>query len=72
MKQSLFFAFSLVGQIGFATAIPLVLFGLGGRYLDNKFHTGPYLFLVGIIIATIMIYFILRKIVRDATENLKD
>ncbi len=69
MKKSLIFSFSLIGQIGFSTAIPLVAFGLAGRYLDRQFNTAPYLFLAGIAIATVLIYFILRQIIKIATDN---
>jgi hypothetical protein len=44
MKKNLLFSFGLIGQIGFATAIPLVIFGLLGRYLDHRLNTAPYLF----------------------------
>lgn len=63
------FSFSLIGQIGFATALPLVIFGLLGRYLDNKYGTAPYLFLTGIFLATVQIYFYIRKIVEKANKN---
>jgi len=69
MKKSLFFAFGMIGQIGFATAVPLVALGLTGRYLDRHFHTGPYLFLLGLAVATAAIYFILKKIVKEAINT---
>lgn len=69
LKKSIVFSFSLIGQIGFATAIPLVVFGLLGRYLDGKFGTTPYLFLVGIAVATIQIYFYIRSIVQRVIKN---
>ncbi|OQB05840.1 MAG: putative F0F1-ATPase [bacterium ADurb.Bin212] len=71
MKKSLIFSFSLIGQIGFATAIPLVIFGLIGRYLDKQFSTAPWLFLFGLMLATLQIYFYLRSIVRKASESVK-
>ena len=69
MKKSLVFSFSLIGQIGFATATPLVIFGLLGRYLDNQYATSPWLFLLGILLATVQIYFYLRSIVRRASQS---
>lgn len=69
LKKSMIFSFSLIGQVGFATALPLVIFGLLGRYLDDKYGTAPYLFLVGLFLATIIVYFTLRKIVKDAIRN---
>lgn len=71
LKKSLIFSFALIGQIGFATAMPLVIFGLLGKYLDKKFDTSPTLFLIGIAIATVQIYFYVRAIVRSNLEELK-
>lgn len=68
MKKSLIFSFSLIGQIGLATSLPLVAFGLLGRYLDKQYSTSPWLFLVGLLIATFQIYFYLRSIVRKAQQ----
>lgn len=70
MKKSLFFSFSLIGQIGFATAIPLVVFSLIGRYLDGRFDTAPKLLLFGMAIATIQIYFYIKAIVKKALKEL--
>lgn len=66
MKKSLLFSFGLIGQIGFTTAIPLVALGLLGRYLDRHFDSAPYLFLSGLVLATVIVYFSLRKLVQDA------
>lgn len=70
MKENLFFAFSLIGKIGFATAIPLVAFGLLGRYLDQIFGTSPYLVLIGFVLATVIVFFSVRKITKEAIERL--
>jgi len=72
MKKRLVFALSFIGSIGFATAIPLVGLALLGRYLDKVFNTSPYLLLLGIAVATVIIFFILRKIIRDATDSMND
>lgn len=69
MKKSLIFAFGLIGQIGFATALPLVVLGMLGRYLDRHWGTSPYLFLLGLVIGTVIVYFTLRKIVREAMKQ---
>lgn len=67
MGKSLIFSFSLIGQVGFATAIPLVIFSELGKYLDGKFQTSPYLFYVGIAFASLQIFFYLRMIVKKAS-----
>lgn len=69
MKKSLLFSFGLIGTIGFATALPLVAFGLFGRYLDRNFGTSPFLFLIGLVIATVIVYFSVKQIVKDAVKN---
>lgn len=60
---------SLFGQIGFGVAIPLVVLGLLGRYLDTKFNTGHILVIVGIVLAVVITFFYLRKIVKEAIEE---
>jgi len=72
MKKSLLFSFSYIGQIGFATAIPLVIFAVLGRWLDKKYGTSPYLLLLGILVATVQIFFYLRKIIQVASEKVKE
>ena len=72
MKKSLIFSFALIGQIGFATALPLVIFGVLGRYLDKIYGTGHWLFLAGLLIATIQVFFYIRYIVQKASEQIKD
>jgi thiol:disulfide interchange protein len=71
MKKSLLFSLSLFGQIGFGVAIPLVVFGLLGRYLDSKFNTGHTLVIIGIVLAVVVTFFYLRKIVKEAIEQAK-
>lgn len=71
LKKSLVFAFSFIGEIGFATALPLVIFGLLGRYLDNRYHTGNILFLIGLGLGTVTVVFLLCKIVIKAEEEFK-
>lgn len=69
MKKTIIFAFSFIGQIGLTTAIPLVFFGLLGRYIDQKYGTGPYLMLFGFAIATVIVYFAIKKLVKEAIKE---
>ncbi|MDO8443953.1 MAG: AtpZ/AtpI family protein [bacterium] len=69
MKKSLLFSFSLIGTIGFATALPLVALTLLGRYLDRQFNTGHDLFYAGLVIATVIVYFTIKQIVGDAVDK---
>ncbi len=67
-KSSTWFALGLVWQLGYTIAIPLVVFGLLGRFLDRKFGTSPLLLLAGIllslIISTIGVYRKTMKIMK--------
>lgn len=46
-------AFSLVGQLGFTIAVPLVALALLGRLADRHFGTAPWLLLAGIVLSLI-------------------
>lgn len=69
MKKSLIFSFGLIGEIGFATALPLVIFGKIGEFLDNKYGTGRLFFYIGVALASIQIFFYLRMIVKKASKD---
>lgn len=69
-------ALSLAWQLGYSIAIPLVVLALGGRLLDKKFGTSPWLLLVGVlmslIISTFAVYFKTIKILNKTdSENKK-
>lgn len=54
---------SLAFEMGYTIAIPIVLFALGGRWLDKKLDSSPLFLLVGIFFALITTgFFIYRKI----------
>jgi F0F1-type ATP synthase assembly protein I len=43
--------FGLFGEIGYLIAIPAVLFGFGGAYLDRTLGTSPLFILTGMALA---------------------
>lgn len=46
-----FTAFALIGQLGFYIALPLVLGGIGGRYLDMTLHSStPFATILGLLL----------------------
>jgi len=54
---------SLVFEMGYTIAIPIVIFALGGRYLDRKLNSSPLFLLVGIFFALVSTGFLVyRKI----------
>lgn len=69
MKKSLVFSFSLIGEIGFATAIPLVGASFLGSFLDKKYYTNNLFLIICILLANFMIYFYIRKIIIKATKQ---
>ena len=62
-----FSAAQLAWSLGFTIAIPLVILALGGRLLDKKFNTSPWLFLAGVLLSTIVsswaVWFKVAKII---------
>jgi len=62
-------ALSLLGQLGYVIAIPLVILALIGRFVDRKLHSSPWFLLTGIFIALIVsTFWVLKK----TTEIMKD
>jgi len=59
-KTKVILALSVAFQLGFAIAIPLVGFLWLGIYLDEKFKTSPWLFILAIILGLGFAFFQLR------------
>ena len=53
-NSGLMSALGLAGELGYTIAIPIVVLALGGRLLDRKFGTSPWLLLIGIFISIVM------------------
>lgn len=53
--------YSLVFEVGYTIAIPLVLCAVGGRYLDKMLNTSPWLLLFGIIISIFISSFLVYR-----------
>lgn len=75
-KSNLWQALSLLGQLGYVIAIPLVILAIVGRFLDKKFHTSPWLLIVGMFLALITsTFWVLKKtteIMKEATKEDKN
>lgn len=55
-------ALSLAWELGYTIAVPLILFALGGRYLDKKLGTSPFLLLAGILFSiTVTSWLVYKK-----------
>lgn len=62
-------ALGMVWEFGYLIAVPLVLFALGGRWLDVKLKTTPWVFLIGLGISIAASTFLL---IRKFSVMLKD
>ena len=49
--------------MGWYVGICIVLGVLGGRWLDNKLHTGPMLVIVGLLLGIIVAFYGLYKMI---------
>lgn len=64
------FTLTLAYTIGYTTALPAVGFGLLGRFLDKKFNTSPWVLLISMIIAMLIIFTWLYKQVKDMIKKI--
>ncbi|OQA52003.1 MAG: putative F0F1-ATPase [candidate division WS2 bacterium ADurb.Bin280] len=72
MKKSIFFSFSLIGQVGLAVAIPTSLLAFLGNYIDQRIGSSPK-FLLGFIALSMLIsYFSVRKIAFEAIKKMQN
>ena len=53
-KKGLASGLQLAWELGYLIAIPLVVFALTGRFLDQRFDTSPWILLAGIFLALVV------------------
>ena len=72
-KQDSWSALSFAWELGYSIAIPLVVFTMGGRLLDKKLGTSPWLLLIGLFISIIVTFYIvyqkLMTIIKDQESS---
>ncbi len=72
-KSNLWQALSLLGQLGYVIAIPLVILALIGRYIDKKYDASPWFLIAGmflaLIISTFWVYKKTAEIMKEATDD---
>ncbi|MEK7523881.1 MAG: AtpZ/AtpI family protein [Patescibacteria group bacterium] len=54
MKSSLWSVLSLAWELGYMIALPIVILGIGGAWLDKKIGTSPAFLLIGIFLSLIV------------------
>jgi F0F1-type ATP synthase assembly protein I len=67
---SMWKALSLVGEIGYLIAIPAVVFGFTGGYLDKHYGTSPILVLVGLLLALLLSGYAVYRRVKAVVSSL--
>lgn len=72
-KQDSWSAVGFAWELGYSIAIPLVIFTLGGRLLDKKLGTSPWLLLAGLFISIVVTFYIvyqkLMVIIKDQESS---
>ncbi|MDP3770864.1 MAG: AtpZ/AtpI family protein [bacterium] len=53
-RSALWGSLELAFELGYLIAIPIVLLGLGGRFLDRWLGTSPWLLLAGVLLAIVL------------------
>lgn len=63
----------LVWDLGFLFAVPLVIFALGGRFLDKRMDSSPLYVLIGVLVAAIVssigVFFKVRSVLRENQDE---
>lgn len=62
-------ALAIAGELGYTIAIPIVLFALGGRMLDLRWGTSPWLLLAGIFLAIVVSGFVIARKIRKVSQG---
>lgn len=72
-KNPLWSSLALAWELGYTIAIPIVILGLLGRFLDKRLDTSPWLLLTGIFlsifISTIGIYYKTTRILSELNKK---
>ncbi|NMC87441.1 MAG: AtpZ/AtpI family protein [Candidatus Moranbacteria bacterium] len=68
-KKDSWSAVGFAWELGYSIAIPLVIFTLGGRLLDKKFGTSPWLLLIGLFLSIIVTFYIVYKKLMDIIRS---
>lgn len=69
IRQDLLLAVRLAWNFGYIIAIPAVLFGFGGAYLDKLYGTSPLLILIGLGVALALSSLGIWRLVKQISEQ---
>ncbi len=66
-------ALNLAWELGYTIALPIIIFALGGRLLDNKLGSSPWFLLTGIGVALMIsgtaVYYKTVKIINEQSKK---
>lgn len=63
-------AMSIVWDVVIAIALPTTLFALGGRWIDNRYHTSPWITILGLAIALLTAYIVVSRKAKNIAKRL--
>ncbi|MDA2935795.1 AtpZ/AtpI family protein [Patescibacteria group bacterium AH-259-L05] len=68
-KSVVWQSISIAMQLGYAIALPLVIFAIAGRILDKQYDSSPIFLLTGVvlslIISSILVFIKIQRIVKE-------
>jgi len=64
-------AIGFVWDVFISIALPTVVFALGGRWLDNRWHTSPWFTLIGLTVSLVAVWFLIRHQAKRLQEIVK-
>jgi len=68
-KENRWSVISLAWELGYLITIPIVLLAFGGKLLDDRLGTSPWILLVGIIFSIIITSWLVYKKVNAVIKN---
>ncbi len=63
-------ALTLASELGYMIALPLVVFALVGRVIDQRLGTSPFALIAGLILALVATTFWIVKKINELKNNL--
>ncbi len=69
-KESTLLGIGFAWELGYTIAVPAILFGIGGGFLDKMWGTKPLMLFVGILLAFVCSAIIVTRRLRDIMRRL--
>lgn len=69
-KSAMWLALDIAYELGYLIALPIVVLGFGGAFLDKKFGTSPLFILSGIALSFIITSIGAFRKIKDITDKI--